>query len=409
MRRLWIRVIVTTCILVFGVFSIVVAQHLRPDGLAESEWPMYQGAANHNGQSSYTGITTRPIMRWAKQLCGGELENAAGMVIAPDGLIYVGACGGLHAINPETGAVKWIVPGGFSRSTPAINEDGYIYWGYDDTFLAISATGQISWSVSGLSYNYVFGSSPVIAPDGSVYFGHDGLWAFDHSGNFQWAHSTWLYNHNSPALGPDGTIYFSGDWVLNAVDPNGSIKWQKGLGNPVETIPTVGSDGTIYAGGQATNTLALYALNPDGTERWIFTGDPLPNSEIDVAPSIGPDGTIYFVTRTTGPVAYLYAVDSNGILKWKFPVPDTTGLGAWILAPPVIDRDENIFFCAESGSCYGLDSLGNLLWEYQIEYSSRNRTAPLIVRDGNLLILHNGTLYSFVASVDSVFLPLIAR
>lgn len=371
---------------------------------------MYQGTAGHNGLSSYVGVTTRPMIRWTKYLCGGG-EDATGLVIAPNQIIYVGACGGLHAIDPETGEVKWVVSGGFSRSTPAIDEDGYIYWGYDDTFMAVTTTGQISWSVSGLSYNYAFGGSPVIAPDGSLYFGHDGLWAFSHSGSFRWVHFSSFYSHASPALSPDGTIYFGIDWVLKAYNPDGSIKWQKVLGNPRETIPTIGADGTIYAGGQVANIPALYALNPNGTERWVFTADRLPNGEIDVPPSIGPDGTVYFVTFTTGPTAYLYAVGSDGIMKWKFPVPDRTqyGLGAWILTAPVVDRDGNVFFCADSGSCYGLDFQGNLLWEYLIEYNSRNRTSPLIVRDGNLLILHNGTLYSFVPSVGNIFLPLVTR
>lgn len=407
--KLMFRVIAATCLCVLGVAGIAVAQHSDPDGLAKSEWPMYQGGIGHSGLSSHTGITTQPVIRWSKQLCSGT-QDATGMVIASDQEIYVGACGALHAIDPETGDVRWIVYGGYSRSTPATDEEGYIYWGYDDRFLAITTTGQISWSASGLSGNLVFGSSPAIAPDGTVYFGHDGIWAFSRSGEFQWAHSSWLYNHSSPAIGLDGTIYHSSDWVLNAYRPDGSIKWQKWLGNPAETVPAVGSDGTIYVGGQATSTLTLYAINPDGTERWLFTADDLSYDEVWMSPSIGSDGTIYFVTRSLGPVAYLYAVDSGGIFKWRYPVHETNGgLGAWILAPPIIDRDGNVYFCAENGSCYGLDSWGSLLWKHQIEYNSGNRTAPLIVRDGNLLILHNGTLYSFVPSVSSVFLPLIAR
>ncbi|MDB4805128.1 immunoglobulin domain-containing protein, partial [bacterium] len=54
----------------------------------------------------------------------------------------------------------------------------------------------------------------------------------------------------------------------------------------VYSSPAIGSDGTIYVGSNSGN---LYAINPDGTQKWAFeTGGGVSSS-----PAIGSDGTIY--------------------------------------------------------------------------------------------------------------------
>ena len=50
--------------------------------------------------------------------------------------------------------------------------------------------------------------------------------------------------------------------------------------------PAIGADGTVYVGSHDSN---LYALNPDGTEKWSFTA----GKAVSSSPAIGADGTIY--------------------------------------------------------------------------------------------------------------------
>jgi len=54
----------------------------------------------------------------------------------------------------------------------------------------------------------------------------------------------------------------------------------------VESSPAVGADGTIYVGSRDYN---LYALNPDGTQKWKFAT----NGEVWSSPAVGADGTMY--------------------------------------------------------------------------------------------------------------------
>ena len=82
----------------------------------------------------------------------------------------------------------------------------------------------------------------------------------------------------------------------------------------------IGTDGTIYFGSEGT----LYALNPDGTEKWRYAigGDPFGHSSSG-NPSLAVDGTIYIGLSGTR-CAFSPAAE----LKWR--------LGAGSVATGVI-------------------------------------------------------------------------
>lgn len=396
-----------------GITSSLSAHQVSQQGLAPSSWPMFQRNTRHIGQSSFVGITTTPLVRWTTQLPGYCGEVGTGMSQASDGTVYVSACGNLFAVNPDDGTIIWTFLGGDgSRSTPAIGDDGMIYWGFADTFVAITTTGAIEWGWTNLSLNYIFASSPVVADDGSIYFVHDGLFAFSADGSFQWLYPFSWFSHSSPAIGSDGTIYVgSGDGNFYAFAPDGEIKWQRSIFTE-DNSPSIGSDGTIYIG---TNSATVYAYNPDGTLRWIFASNESQfyDSSLCAPPVIGTDGTIYFGTHVPGGAsdyAGIYAINANGSLKWRVPIHRRDNLNPGVVAPLVVDRDNNLFACTDNGACYGFASDGTLLWEYLIEPNLWIRTAPYIVSDGRMLILDSlGRLYGLVAATDRQYLPLIMR
>src|SRR6266481_9741407 len=73
-------------------------------------------------------------------------------------------------------------------------------------------------------------------------------------------------------------------WVYDMVDQQGT--------SPIclNGSPAIGADGTIYTGCDQF----LYAVNPDGTLKWKFAlGDLIQSS----SPAIGSDGTIYIGSR----------------------------------------------------------------------------------------------------------------
>ena len=129
------------------------------------------------------------------------------------------------------------------------------------------------------------------------------------------------YSMQSPGVAGDGTIYVAmSDGKLYAVNPDGTQKWlfQAGLGGGVFGPVAVGADGTIYVAGMVPNpdgpgnTGGIFAVNPDGTQKWLF--DAMGAFAI-AGPSLGPDGNIYAVTDILG--IGLFSLTPAGTLRWN--------------------------------------------------------------------------------------------
>ncbi|MBA3469638.1 MAG: PQQ-like beta-propeller repeat protein, partial [Herpetosiphonaceae bacterium] len=210
------------------VFTVVTAQG---GGLANTPWPMYQHDPGHSGRSDFTGINT-PALMWKRELSYQWGGSGSGMSIGPDGTVYTVTEGNLFALTYPDAQVKWMIDKAYSYSVPAVSASNLLYWGFDDTFAVISSTGQITGGLSGLTGAYGFGSSPVIAPDGTVYVAKGALWSWTASGEINWYHNFggMVGEYTSPALGPDGTIYmtaFASGGELFAFDSDGNVKWSE--------------------------------------------------------------------------------------------------------------------------------------------------------------------------------------
>jgi uncharacterized repeat protein (TIGR02543 family) len=115
----------------------------------------------------------------------------------------------------------------------------------------------------------------------------------------------------SPAMSPDKTtLYFSNGttktlYAINASD--GTNKWYFSLGNTENSAITssvsVNDDGTVYAptgtGGGTNKTAKLFAVNPDGTEKWVHEVGDGANIQY-ITPVITKQGNIILGNRGTG-------------------------------------------------------------------------------------------------------------
>ena len=68
---------------------------------------------------------------------------------------------------------------------------------------------------------------------------------------------------------------------------------------------------------------------------------------------MGKWGTVYFGSAD----GFLYALNPNGSLLWKFE----TGGGSYGSA--AISLDETVYFASSDGNLYALDSEGSLKWK----------------------------------------------
>ena len=235
-------------------------------------------------------------------------------------------------------------------------------------------------------------SSPVIAEDGTIYFGSrdNNLYAVNAHGREKWSFETGNHIRSSPAIGEDGTIYVaSRDNYFYAVNPDGTERWNISMKTYRTASPNIGEDGTIYIGGESPQgNDYLFAFDPDGTEKWRFeTGTILKPGSIRSSPAIGDDGTIYVGTSRC-----LCAIYQNGTRKWRF---ETFGS---VTRSPVIGNDGTIYFNSfftfkETGRFYAVNPDGTERWSFETK-AYRGGTeiipSPAVGADGTVYYSSGG-------------------
>ena len=191
----------------------------------------------------------------------------------------------------------------------------------------------------------------------------------------------WTFNAGSThpliSIDSDGTLYVGYNYSLYALNPNGTQKWKfNDAAGFININPTIAADGSIYFG--ATDEY-FYALNPDGTLKWEYkTWD-----EVWSSPVIGTDGTIYFGNQDSR----LRAMNPDGSLKWSYLAISK------IIASPIIDDNNTIYFGAWEKVFYALNNDGTLKWTFQTVGTIN--ASPSLASDGTIYFgSHDNYLYA---------------
>jgi outer membrane protein assembly factor BamB len=197
------------------------------------------------------------------------------------------------------------------------------------------------------------------------------------------------YSSGSPVIGADGTIYICIREYLYAINPDGTQKWRyEGCSISEAHTPAIGVDGTIYVG----RSYGINAINPDGTEKWWFIPkDPAgyPEHFLSLSPTIGADDTIYFTSYYSGSGS-LYAINPDGTRKWQFQT-NTRLEYANRDSSPAIGADGTIY--AQFGSyLYAINPDGKEKWRIDCSGDS----SPAIGADGTIYV---GSSYGSLCAI----------
>lgn len=445
--------------------------------LDNGPWPMYCHDPQHTCRSPYKGLTEQPMKpKWICPSPGGFAGFPSCIAIGNNGKIYAGTAqneefiqdntsgysGILCAIFPD-GKIDWLHDshrGGpmisMIESGPLLTSDGKIIYGKDDGHVyALNQEGRLLWDFSSddpfnpenLDDNEQIIPSPVLGTDNTLYIlSHWGnvychrtinaweknprlrpiiekynikpvrsqVWGKLYAVDVQTGERKWVFDPSSdefnkqvfwgsPAVGKDGTIYAAAydnsyNGYLYALNPDGTQKW-KYPGKDHEKIqalqssPSIGDEGTIYVGSFGARGARLYAFNPDGTLKWSYQ---ITENRITSCPGIGPDGSIYFGSHNHPGCdkGFLYNLNDLGTkaeLKWKF------GVTHGIIASSAIDSQGNVFFKTSSihpqvsdqkklgdYHLYALNNKGEKLWSYPFKGNSWG--FPSIGKDGTIYI-----------------------
>lgn len=186
---------------------------------------------------------------------------------------------------------------------------------------------------------------------------------------------------------------------FNTAANNGTLLWEYKPGNPTDgssvvwSSPVIGADGTVYFGGNALsggNNPNLYALNPDGTLKWRF---PLP-SGIDSNPALGPDGTIY-TTSSQGDYN-LYAINPNGTLRWKHFLNNSIATGDIAVGP-----DGTVY--VNAGPLQAVNPDGTAKWQFPPSGAVGGISgSPSIAPDGTIYIGYRSSGIYYVDYLEAL-------
>ncbi len=191
---------------------------------------------------------------------------------------------------------------------------------------------------------------------------------------------------NSISIDSSGNLYVTAANKLLAIDSDGKLLWSKDVGG-IGATAISSDESTIYAVGGKV----LYAFSSSGEKQWSFTE---PTDNIYGEPTVGSDGTIYIGSWDT----YVYAVDSNGSLKWKYQTDGSIAP----LASPTLSNDGNTIYVGsgdrnkdEGGTLYALNSDdGTLNWKKE-NLDGARVSGAVVGADGTIYATGSGRVHAF--------------
>lgn len=177
-------------------------------------------------------------------------------------------------------------------------------------------------------------------------------------------------------------------FLLTAADlchaQDGTTKWTYQASGMVLSSPGIGSDGTIYfaSGRQTLNGLPvaptgqLYAVRTDGTLKWTYKV----NATIYASPSIGSDGTIYIEAND----GKLHALRADGVLRWKYDLNKYLRYGDGFSAA-AIGADGTVYVKSGKGHLTAISASGIYKWSFPTYGDNLSQAA--IGVDGTIYVI----------------------
>ena len=329
------------------------------DAMVDSDGDGFSNFREYWHKSIPTDGASKPDRTPGKRLWHHDLARThhTAPAIGPDGTLYLGTFDKkLLALYPD-GSPKWSHT--FDQailSSPTVTSDGYVnvttttgdryqvdYTGKTVNKVADGNEGSagVSEGLDGTTYQIV------------SYFEHSELSATDKQGELLWTYRFDDYSQTRPVVAADGTIYFgANDGRLYAINPDGSEKWQQSGAGTVADGLAIGTRGHIYmvsiqgvlsiATSQGNILSAMKAFN-------IRTSEPVLDSL----------GNVYVVTMDDR----LVVVQPDGSEKWSVQLKGEP-LQLAKQASPVIGRNGTIYVGSERGGVYAFSPEGELYWQY---------------------------------------------
>lgn len=201
----------------------------------------------------------------------------------------------------------------------------------------------------------------------------------------------------SLSLSANNTLYTSDIYndTMTAYDAtNGSLKWTYQFnGGHTNSEAKIADDGTIYTSRENTTIIKIYAFNPDGSTKWIYSTSTNYASDIKNETRFAlTSDRLFFGISTSDSGTYaptdhgrLYALNPvTGELLWTY---DTGNISASLVA----DTDGTVYAVNNSSNSidkkiFAINSDGTLKWQFNTGLQSLTYSDVLLRSDGVLLL-----------------------
>lgn len=402
--------IARVCVIVFGSIAILLGPTGFARGASGPQWAMFHNDAAHTGLSQFNAASNTGAVKWTVPL---NRYAEGSPTIAADGTIYITGGNLYAITPSGAAKWQFPIPGNsfedYSDATPAIAADGTIYFGAQNgNFYSINPAGNPRWALpmnspelagnatvwSGVIYvgsfsEPSFGLLSALNPDSttkwtyathgdpypipsikqgtllisnaSAFYGGSGLLQLGAAqGTVKGLFPTTdlASGGYAPPIAPDGSCYvISLSGLLVKLDRAGVPQWTTPIspflipsGNSAWSSPAMGPDGTIYISGLDAADASidtLYSVSPAGITNWtlnLTATKSYATSTYYSSPAVSADGVIFVAGGSQ-----LYAVNSDGSLKWTFSADST------IDDSPAIAADKTVYFASDKGTLYALD------------------------------------------------------
>jgi outer membrane protein assembly factor BamB len=297
-------------------------------------------------------------------------------------------------------------------STPVIDGDDTAYFGSADRhFYAVGRDGSLRWQLRTgevIDSAATLGARDPLAGSPTVTFGSADEYIYRlrnprKRGLTRRERIVWRFRTEKPpqggqivnwwegnvVTGPDGTLYAGNTGGgLYAIGPDGEERWSFPTGNALWSAAAIDDDGRIFFG---SLDAGLYGIDSGGEPLW----SKLTIGFNAASAAIGSDGTVYIGSFDGN----LYALDpETGDERWRFATSDH------IYPSAALEEDSDgdtvgIYLASADGSIYRLDPDGNLVWRYDTGDPIRSSPAlglPPKGESGRILYVgsSNGRLYA---------------
>lgn len=367
--------------------------------LADSAWPKYRGDKRNTGRSPYDTSHVDGGIEWVHRALGDHIMSepvilSNGTILIEEGYFSTFSPARLIALN-QTGTEEWNFTKANSKitTTPAVGSDRTIYSSIVEDehdkedgeriahLYALYPNGTKKWSYT---LDHPIWSSPAIGDDGTIYFSCDEeLYAIHPNGTERWNVKLGGDINTTPAIDDNGNLYVgtSGKGELYLIDPKGNkenIYQTEGGGFGT---PAISEDGTIYVG---STEGSLFAFESDGRMKWEYRKEETESTSALSSLAIGNEGTIYFSSH------HLYAINPDGSEKWVHNFTDArVGTNS-----PLIGGDETIYVGSFGENLYAISPDGEKEWDLTLDNPFWRYFSGSIDKNGTLYITGKGRLYA---------------